>query len=138
MAGDDRFDDELERIRARKLEDLKSRMQKTEVPPGIIEIGDATFHVSLERYPRLLIDFWAPWCGPCRQVGPAVESLAAEFSGRLTVAKCNVDKNPAVARSLMISAIPTLIFFRSGTPVDRLVGAYPKETIRERVLRMLG
>jgi thioredoxin 1 len=138
MAGGDPFDDELERIRAKKIEELKSRMDNADVQASVIEIGDAIFHSSLEKYPRLLIDFWAPWCGPCRRVGPAVESLAIEFSGRMTFAKCNVDENPVIARSLGISAIPTLMFFVQGKPADRLVGAYPRETIRSRILSLLN
>jgi thioredoxin 1 len=137
MAGDDLFDDELEHIRAKKLEELKGRVQSADIKPRLIEIGDATFHSSLKQYSCLLIDFWAPWCGPCRRVGPAVESLAAEFSGQMAFAKCNVDENPATARSLGISAIPALMFFMQGKLVDRLVGAYPREAIRERILSLL-
>ena len=76
-----------------------------------------------------LVDFWAPWCGPCRIVGPIVDQLAGEYAGRVSVAKLNVDDNPRMADEFGIRGIPTLLLLKDGQPIDSVVGAHPKQTI---------
>ena len=83
--------------------------------------------------PPMLVDFWAPWCGPCRIVGPIVDQLAKEAGGRYRIAKLNVDENPATATRYQIASIPTMLIFKNGSVVDRIVGAHPKEVIVERL-----
>ena len=83
----------------------------------------------------VLVDFWAPWCGPCRMVAPSVEQLAREFDGRAVVGKLNVDENPAVAGRYNIMSIPTLLIFKNGAVVDQIVGAQPLEALRQRLVR---
>ncbi len=85
----------------------------------------------------VVVDFWAPWCGPCRMLGPVIDELADEYDGRVMVAKLNTDENPGVAAALGISGIPTVMFFKDGRLVDRSVGAVPKSELRMRVERML-
>jgi thioredoxin len=82
----------------------------------------------------ILIDAWAPWCGPCRMVGPIMEQLAAEANGRYRIAKLNVDENPRVASQFQIQSIPTMLVFKNGKLVDRIVGAQPKPAIAARLL----
>ena len=77
----------------------------------------------------VLLDCWAPWCGPCRMIGPIMEQLAAEAEGRYRVAKLNVDDNPQTASQFQIQSIPTMLLFKNGKLIDRLIGAHPKQTI---------
>jgi thioredoxin 1 len=85
-----------------------------------------------------LVDFWAPWCGPCRALAPSLERLAAAFSGRAKVGKVEVDQNPELAERFGVRSIPTLVFFRDGREVDRIVGNLPYPTLEERLARLAG
>ncbi len=103
-----------------------------------ITVTDASFDqlIRTSRVP-VLIDFWAPWCGPCKMIAPAVEALAREFVGRAVVGKLNVDENPEVAGRFGIMSIPTLLIFKNGRVVDQIVGAYPAPELRKRLMRQL-
>jgi len=97
---------------------------------GPVEVSDASFAdqvLSSER--PVLVDFWATWCGPCRMVAPVLEEIAAEKSEQLTVAKLDVDANPETARNFQVVSIPTLILFKNGQPVKRIVGAKGKAAL---------
>jgi len=85
----------------------------------------------------VLVDLWAPWCGPCRMVAPAVEALASEMAGRLRVAKINIDDNPAVSARFNVQSIPTLLLIKGGREIDRLIGAQPKSEIARWLERSL-
>lgn len=85
----------------------------------------------------VLVDFWAPWCGPCRMVAPTLERLAERYAGRLKIAKLNVDENPGMARQYQASSIPLLVLFKNGQPVGRLVGAHPEPNIERLVQQAL-
>src|SRR5690349_19494393 len=94
---------------------------------GPLVVTDATFVAEVERSPLpVLVDAWAPWCGPCRMVGPIVDELATELNGKVRVAKLNVDDNPATAARFDVRSIPTLLVMVNGREVDRIVGALPK------------
>jgi len=86
----------------------------------------------------VLVDFWAPWCGPCRVVAPSVEEMATQYAGKLKVGKLNVDEHPAVAQRYGITGIPALLFFEGGAVVDTVVGAVPKSTLQKHVDGVLG
>ena len=96
----------------------------------IVQITDHTFEQEVLESPLpVLVDFWADWCGPCRAIAPLLEEIAAEFAGRLKVAKLNVDENTQTTMSYGVRAIPTLILFLDSEPVERLVGAVTKERL---------
>ncbi|MDE2293476.1 MAG: thioredoxin [Elusimicrobia bacterium] len=86
----------------------------------------------------VVVDVWAPWCGPCQALGPVIEDLAEEFDGRVKVGKLNSDENIAVPTSLRVSAIPTVLFFKGGRLVDRAIGLTPKAALRRQIERLLG
>jgi thioredoxin 2 len=101
-----------------------------EVSAGPIDVSDATFAQEVERSDvPVLVDLWAPWCGPCRMLAPTLEQIAAEFGGRAKVAKLNIDENPAVTARLGVGSIPTLVVFKDGREVQRLVGLRGRDEI---------
>jgi thioredoxin 2 len=104
-----------------------------------IDVTDATFAAEVEqsRLP-VLVDLWAPWCGPCRMVGPVVEQIAAEYAGRLRVAKLNVDENPLTATRFNAMSIPLLLVIDGGREVERIIGARPKREIVQHLERWVN
>jgi thioredoxin 1 len=94
---------------------------------NITALTDQTFDEQVKSADRaVLVDFWAEWCGPCKMIGPILEEIAVEHADKLTVAKLNVDDNPQIALRFEVMSIPTMILFKDGEPVSRLVGARPK------------
>lgn len=105
---------------------------------SVQNVTDADFDKTvLQGGKPALVDFWAPWCGPCRIIGPIVEELAPSYQGRAIIAKMNVDDNPQVAQKFGITSIPTLMMFKDGKLVDRVVGAMPKGELQKFIDRNL-
>ena len=105
---------------------------------GPFEITAANFEAEvLKSTTPVLIDFWAPWCGPCRVVAPSVEEMATQYAGKLKVGKLNVDDHPSVAQRYGITGIPALLFFEGGQVVETVVGAVPKSTLQKKVDEVL-
>ncbi len=104
----------------------------------VVELNDATFGQEVEQGKGLVfVDFWAPWCAPCRVVGPVVEKLAAKYTGRVRFAKVNVDEAQATASAYGISSIPTLAIFKDGEPVTGVLGAVPERYLSEMIEKQL-
>jgi thioredoxin 2 len=101
--------------------------------PWLVNATDETFEQESKAAMAVVVDLWAPWCGPCRFVSPILEQLAAEFTGRLKVVKVNVDENPRLARQFQATSIPTLVVMRNGRVGDRIVGAVPKSQLTVRL-----
>lgn len=101
---------------------------------NIVNLTDANFDENVKSSPKLVVDCWAPWCGPCKMIAPTFEALANDYSGKVAFAKLNTDEASKTAMSLGIHSIPTLIFFKDGEQVERLTGAHPRANI-EAVLK---
>ena len=104
-----------------------------------LHLTDATFEKEvLESDVPALVDFWAPWCGPCRMVAPVIKELAAEFDGRMVVAKLNTDENSETAIKYGIMSIPSMIIFKDGQEAERMIGARPKQALAEALETFLS
>ena len=134
-------DEELERIRQRKLEEMMRRKSAADVkprpldgaPPGVSTLTDSTFAQAVQKYPLTVVDFWAPWCAPCRMVSPVIEELSRDYAGRVAFGKVNVDENPMVSSSFGVQSIPTIMLFSRGRAVDAVIGAVPKQMIESKI-----
>jgi thioredoxin 1 len=127
--------DELERIKRRKMRELmKGKVEKLSMPSSPVDVTDQDFNSIVQRYPLMVVDCWAAWCGPCLMVSPIIEGLARDYAGRVAFGKLNVDKNPETAARFGVMSIPTLLVFKEGRLVDRVVGAVPRQRI-ELVLK---
>lgn len=133
------MDDELARLRERRMQELLAAKEAPPAPAAaVLTATGQNLEALATTHPNLVVDCWAPWCGPCRRVGPVVEALAAEFAGRIAFAKLNTDENQQAARRYGIQAIPTLLLFQSGRLVGTITGAYPIDAMRAEVLRQFG
>jgi thioredoxin 1 len=141
-------DKELERIKSKKLremfkrhvfdENLKtSREQGGPTLNNPVKVTDTTFKETIQNHSVVVVDCWAPWCAPCRMVAPIIDALAVDYAGKILFGKLNVDENRAVAIEYQIMSIPTLLVFKNGKLVDRIIGAQPRQMLEPKLTRHL-
>jgi thioredoxin 1 len=133
-------DKELERIRRGKLQEMiKSaafkKQEKSLNKP--IAVTDATLEEVTQNHPLVVVDCWAPWCGPCHMVAPVIEELSRDYAGRILFGKLNVDENRLVSLQYDIMSIPTLLVFKNGKLVDKIVGAMSRQMLEPKITRYL-
>ncbi len=97
-----------------------------------LEIKDSNFEELSKNNELLVVDFWAPWCGPCKQLAPYIEELAEKYAGKIAVGKCDIDENPELPGQFGVRNIPTILFIKNGEVVDKSVGAVPKNKLEEK------
>lgn len=135
------MDEELVAIREKKKRDFMSsasqEKDKVSWPETPIEITDSNFESYVGKYSPMVVDCWAPWCGPCRMVGPTIEALAKDYKGKVVFGKLNTDENIAISTKFGIMSIPTLLYFKEGKLVDKTIGALPRQQIEERMRKLL-
>ena len=134
-------DEELEAIKQRKMAELQKAVAAKAMMSALTEpviLTDSNFKIEIAKYPIMLVDFWAPWCGPCRIVSPIIEQLAREYSGKVAFGKVNVDENQMISASFGIQSIPTMMMFKNGKAVDVMVGALPKAQIEMKLKQQLS
>jgi len=134
-------DEELERIKQAKLQEMMRNVaEKKQAKPALsrpIEVTDATFKETIQNHPLVVVDCWAPWCGPCQMVAPVIEEMAQDYAGKILFGKLNVDENQKVATQYQIMGIPTLLVFKKGKLVDRIVGAVPRQILEPKITSYL-
>ncbi|MGH9997426.1 MAG: thioredoxin [Nitrososphaeraceae archaeon] len=129
-------DEELKIINEKRMKKLQQIMDEKELLKNIkdpLNLDDSNFFQTISKFPLLLVDFWAPWCGPCRMMSPLIDQIGKEYMGNLVVGKVNVDENPTISRQFGISSIPTLILFKKGQAVNKIIGSVSKNKIDEMV-----
>lgn len=102
---------------------------------AIVNVSDQTFNNEVEGQGTVLVDFWAPWCGPCKMIAPILEELSGEVGDAVKIAKVNVDENPESASRFGVMSIPTLILFKNGQPVDKIVGLNSKDSLKNLIAK---
>lgn len=131
--------DDVEKIKKKMMEDImKEASTGAKSWPGKpVELSDETFKEFVSKYNLAVIDCWAPWCGPCRMVAPVIDALSKELDGKVAFGKLNTDNNQRTAMNFNIYAIPTLLVFKNGELVDKVVGALPKEQIMAQLKKYM-
>ena len=124
--------EEIERIKKAKILAMLEQAQREKLTVKPIILTDNNFDAEVTKHKLIVVDFWAPWCGPCRMVGPLIEELASEYAGKVAFGKVNVDENMMVPGRFGVRGIPTLIVFKDGQAVDTIVGACPKTHLESK------
>jgi len=128
--------DELERIRARKMQELLRRQNQAagrSMPNSPIQVTDSDFESLIQEYPLMVVDCWATWCGPCQMLSPVIDELARDYAGRIVFGKLDVDENPRTAMNFGIMSVPTLLIIKDGKLVDQIIGAVPRDYIESKL-----
>ena len=131
------MDDELKKLRKKKYEELMKKYMdgdkkmEENMPNTPLTITDADIEQIIKKYDMMVVDCWAPWCGPCKVVGPIIDELAKEMQGQVVFGKLNVDENEQTSMKYQIMAIPTLLVFKNGELIEKMIGAHPKDELKQ-------
>ncbi len=140
--GDCMDTDNIDQIREKMLREMmtpnNSNGDKAPVNTKPIELNDRTFTGEVAKHDLMVVDFWAPWCGPCQYVSPIVEELARDYAGKVAFGKLNVDDNPMVSTQFRVMSIPTIMFFKKGRLVDMQIGAVPKQFLDQKIKKHMA
>jgi len=134
---------EIEEIKRRKMAEMMKQANAGNArdngwPEASVVVTDSDFEEFVKRYPKVVVDCWAPWCGPCRMLSPTIDALARDLKGRVVFAKLNTDDNFRVAGKFKIMSIPTLLFFKNGQLVDKMIGAAPRAIVEQSINKALA
>jgi thioredoxin 1 len=133
---------EIDEIRARKMAEMMNKNTPsgtTEAPLDTpVPVTDASFDEFVKKHENVVVDCWAPWCGPCRMLSPTIDAMAKDNKGKIAFAKLNTDENFGVAGKYRIMSIPTLLYFKNGQLVDKTVGALPRPAIESQIRKSLS
>lgn len=130
-------DEELEKIKREKMKEMMAENKSQDFPNSPIEITDDNFQDVIEKYPLVVVDFWAEWCPHCKVMGKVIEELAEDFSGEIVFGKLNIDQNRETPRKFQISGIPTLLIAKNGEVVDKIVGSAQKPQLKQKLRKYL-
>ena len=133
-------DEELERIKRKKMMEMMKKIKAKPLGKKIdkpIEVTDSNFHEVIKSSGLVVVDCWAAWCAPCRIVSPIIDELAKEYAGKILFGKLNVDLNRKIPMEYQIMSIPTILIFKNGKLVDRLIGARPRRALESAITRYL-
>jgi len=125
-------DEDVEKIKEEMVDKMMDEDGSNQYPEGPVEMTDSDFKETIEQYPLVLVDFWAAWCGPCKMMEPVLKELAEEYQGEVVIGKMNVDKNQTIPNKFQVSSIPTMILFKDGEPVDKMIGARGKDQLGQK------
>lgn len=134
---------ELEEIREKKKAEMMKAMSTGQpggngYPEAPVTVTDSSFDEFVKKYPNVVVDCWAPWCGPCRMLTPTIEALSKDLKGKVVFGKLNTDENLGTAGKFRIMSIPTILFFKNGKFVDKTIGALPRQMIEAQIKKSLG
>jgi thioredoxin 1 len=128
---------EIEEIRQRKMAEMMGDAV-ADVPDSPLTVSDSDFNQFVNKYPVVVVDCWAPWCGPCRALSPTIDALAKDHKGKAVFGKLNTDENFATAAKYRISSIPTVLYFKNGELVNKTIGALPKQVLDSEVQKIMA
>lgn len=131
-------DKELEQIKRKKMEELMEEEEGPDFPDSPITLTDSNFQDIVNHYPLVLVDFWSEGCPPCKAMEPILERLAEKYSGEIVIGKLNVKRNPQTSRNFQVMGTPTLLVFKNGEPVDKIVGMTPGEMLESKLEKYMN
>jgi len=134
---------EIEEIRQRKMQELMKQAGTSKAgvngwPDAPVPVSDSNFDEFVKKYPKVVIDCWAPWCGPCRMLSPTIDAMAKDMKGVVVFGKLNTDENFSTAGKYRIMSIPTLLIFKDGRLVDKMIGAAPRAIVEQTLNKALA